>query len=305
MKENHKNSINLAALFVLCFVVGFFFTDIAGLFSARSTEAPTFDEDLFAVRLAQELEDSAYRIAEEIAAQRGETLFLETKAGFVSIEPETLEGDFVVRVLPKEYRDGATATLTIQGTNVPMEWKDSYLECSVTLPLDTKPEPFRITLKSGDFNQVELMKAAEFGGSYFAGGTEVLNSGGSYINSLSSYAYNDDLDLEVYLNYIFNESLLPLGDKASTVRIYAETEGKEIFSKPMKGNSFAEEQIFQVEREDSSVIIYAEVKGKSGLTYRYFLNYFQFIREDDTELIDHSFLRITTKEGKTVEIPVN
>ncbi|MDR2686329.1 MAG: hypothetical protein LBB75_01130 [Oscillospiraceae bacterium] len=245
----------------------------------------------------------AQRIAEELARQQ-DRLFLEASAGFAALDPDTLLGEFAVTALPKEYRGDSKAELTIQGQTVPMQWKDGALEARIALPLDTQPEGYRIALQSGGVTRVEV-----FGGE----GIPVLYHGAEIFGGSVSYgggigvAGDVRAEREMDLAFQLYEDMLPFGDKAQSVRIFAEKEGREIFSKPMVNGALEERPTFAFE-VGVPILIYAEVKGASGLTYRYLLqsalqdgNEF-WITDGYMENETGPFLTIATAEGKTVEL---
>lgn len=242
----------------------------------------------------------AVRIAEELARQEG-VLFLETGADFAAVDPETLLGEFVVTALPKEYRDDSKAEVTIHGQSVPMQLRGGSFEARFALPLGTPPEEYRIALTTGGLTRTEQFWSEN--NSYFSHGCDVFCSNlssGSGTGTGGAKPGKHSIDL----NFYFEGYTLPFGDKAVSVRLYAEENGKVLYDKPMPFGGFNDTPTFDFKR-DAPIDLYAEAKGESGLTYQYFLQRMEL--QGDELWVNSSreglpFLRISTPEGKTAEI---
>jgi len=230
--------------------------------------------------------------------QERDNVFIEADAAFASLDPESLLGELVVTAVPREYRDGATAQLSIQGQSLPMQWNGDALEARIALPLDTQFWEYRITLKSDGLNRSERIETYVYP---LPGGPEVFGS--PEYGTGMSWGYLPNL-YPVELDLKFDESVMPFGDTARSIRIFAEENGVEIFSEAMQGGAFSMRREFQFE-DGVPIVFYAEAEGESGLTYRWFLQSAQ--RRGNEFHIDgwpenEPYLRIANEQGEVVEL---
>jgi len=244
----------------------------------------------------------AVRIAEELAKQR-DKLFLETDAAFAALDPDTLQGEFEVTALPREYGANTTARLTVRGQTVAMEWDDGMLAGRLALPLDALLEGYRIALTTDGVTRVEVFETED---------AFCLRHGAEIFSSSLSYGGGEGIgdvrsEREMNLSFYLDEGMLPFGDKARSVRIFAEKQGKEIFSAPMVNGVLEAFPTFSFEI-GVPILIFAEVKGESGLTYRYLLQSALqsagefMINAGYVEYETGPFLTITTPDGKMVDL---
>lgn len=266
---------------------------VFGILLLRTVEALQLSSDSV-VNLNEDY--LAQRIAEEFAAAQGK-LLISTAEEIQSIDTDSFQVKHKVTAVPKEYKQGAAAQLTAAGKTVPMQWNNGELSAEIMLPFDAQVNDYRVTITSGGVAANEVVQGEL---------TLYLNDADTLFGAGDISWYQTEKGLYVEFPLVLSEELLPFGDKAQSIRIFAEQNGKAAFDKPMKGSEFHASHTFA---KDGVVVVYAELTGESGLTYLYTLQeIFPEIDDDvitiqheDYENIDRSIVRITGKDGKTME----
>jgi|GEM_PF-2831808 len=171
---------------------------------------------------------------------------------------QTLKCDVSVTVTPKTYSEDTTADLYIGKNKVPMTRSGNAYSALLSVSLADTSEA-SITFHQGGTSQSEILP-------------ELIDIGGRLRGSLLAelwvdYAGPDSFDGGLY--YSFRSDL---DDEAISAKIIAEANGQEIWSSIIE-NPNSEQELpfkgeFKFEYYEEDLLIYAEVMGSSGLTYR-------------------------------------
>jgi len=174
---------------------------------------------------------------------------------------QTLMCDVSVTVTPKEYSEDTTAALYIGENKVPMTRSGNAYVVSKTIPL-TEVSEASVTFEQNGTNKTEILP-------------EIIDGGGLLRSSLYTELYEDSVFLNeaVSMSGTLKVSFHPMpGEGVSSARLVALEKGKEIWSEDIADTVQTEQEIlfnhkFSTANEED-ILIYAEVVGTSGFTYR-------------------------------------
>jgi len=250
--------------------------------------------------------------AEEFAgliAQKQRELFLSVEESISAPNAKKLTVDFAVQAIPLEIEDGGSATVYLRGHKIPLQLKDGILEGKARVPLsalsyDDGPPSYRILVQSGKTQRNQAVTPAfYFHVTPFAGGIEV-----------GEYA---DGKLDLTISYELDNAYVPFGDTAVSANVnavmysYSEEGEKEfnvVFGQSFEDGALYVQEPFELGDNDR-LRFYAEVEGKSGLVYRYWLedfvspayaDIFEFPWWED-ELESREYIYIAAPGGETFE----
>jgi len=219
--------------------------------------------------------DEAYLYAE--AVLRGQkNLFVNCEETLSAPDAANLTVEFSLRAVPFEIATGSSATAFVRGHRILLRLRDGVLEGSARLPLaalaynDDGPLEYRILLHEGPKQRNQAVAPEFIWDSPFAGNIAV-NHGTPY-----------DGKLELAFHYELDGAYVPFGDTAAKANIYALTytyggAGERtqdlMFNAYFEDGVLDQEETFEVGEKDL-LRFYAEVVGKSGMVYRYWLEDF-------------------------------
>ena len=210
------------------------------------------------------------------------------------IDAENFQVVLAVTARPRMFAENITAKLACAGEPVPMVFGNGAFTGEIAIPLDIQYvyEPgYVIILECGgvvrsQFAALELSELDDGKGVFTYPERWGEIKGGISLPTTRDIGTNPQYQLDTVLR--LNESFLPFGDQAVSVRIYAEDyDGEELFSVEMNGN------IVELEQEFSPLgaRIFGEVRGKSGMTYLYVLREFGYdysnFDAEDTEFVEN------------------
>jgi len=191
------------------------------------------------------------------------------------LNPDDFTVPVTVTITPKEYTDDLIAILQLNDNNIQMQ-KDGT---SFTVTYDTyvfDDVVIKINLNQGDVIKTETLdEYYDFKSNYLLNISGGYSGGASYSNN--EYAYNGSIDLD--FGYYDNNSPVEFS-------IVEEVNGKVVNEVPVEEPAIEHNSILipvnrKIELEPGSkVFIYANVKDKYGLCYKY-LVFSQYVALDD------------------------
>ena len=237
----------------------------------------------------------ARRIAEEFAAEQNK-LFLDVRTD-IGLDPESLELELTVLAMPREFSRGTTAMLTMQDESVPMELHSGMLRGSIAAtPNGTRFFDYHITLDTDG-----VYRNNQF--SSWMG--DMPSISGVFANASAEIVRMTDHSVDMHMSFDFTQQQL-FGDSVVSARLLAEDNGQEVASVAIQPSPSMQSHTLNVPH--SAVMLYGEMIGESGLTYRYTIRNYSisasgafdiaFMFEDDGSM---PLLRITNADGKSIE----
>jgi hypothetical protein len=208
----------------------------------------------------------------ELLAQKQRERFFMTDETASAPDAKRLTVDFAVKAVPFEIEEGGSAVVYLREQKIPLRLKDGILEGSARVPIETLSSDngsleYRILLQNGKtlYNQV-VVPSFFFHVSPFVGEVEA----GAYADGQQDFA----------VSYVLDDAYMPFGDTAESAMVYAHCTSYSEDAEPETnylmflghledGFLFAEESIDL--GSNDRLRFYAEVTGKSGLVYRYWL----------------------------------
>ena len=263
MKDNVKFIVIILAIAVIL-IVSNVFTATSGMYR----QLGEINSDIISIQnnmdnLRSDMENFQVKVQEELKSQG--SLLSSYNISYDNGNPETLTGDIIIEVVPKEYSEDTTATVTLGDKVAAMEREGSIFTAVISVPVDIIYSELIVDFKSGSSIKSEVVAPGEIGFvnvlsndvnvDFYGEGSKSVNNKYGYHGQIQVYMPEVDMTLsEVRLLAIKNNEVI--------------WETEDFYHNEEEGNYTTEiNKSFSLEKEDR-LHLAVEMKDSYGFKFK-------------------------------------